>query len=137
MSPYPHGENARMAKKRPDGKKPPHGPVRMAKKPSGWQKTSAWSLSAWQKSCQPCSNRVAAPKVMVSLPQACCPKACLQPLKHAQRCCTPCSTAVVFRRSPTGEQKCESKPSHQSPSLQPLPFSAASSEKSSPRCLPS
>ena len=174
MSACPPVRMAKMPgwqKKRPDGKKPPHGPCPHGKKTSGWQKTSAWSrphgkktvrmaknlrmvLSAWQKNRPdgkktphgPCPHgkKAVIHAATGLLPQSNgFPALSLLPqsLPPTPQTCTAVLHTVQHRRrlSPLADRraKVRIKPSHQSPSLQPLPFSAASSEKSSPRCLPS
>ena len=82
------------------------------------------------------SNRVAAPKSWFPSPKLAAPKPAPTPQTR-----TAVLHTVQHRRrlSPLADRRAKMriKLSHQSPSLQPLPFSAASSEKSSPRCLPS
>ena len=119
-----------------------HNTIRMAKSsqpPSGIGARFATTEALASPRSNPAgipSNSVAAPKSWFPSPKLAAPKpASNHSNTHsgaAHRAAPPSSFAARRQAS-----KMRIKPSHQSPSLQPLPFSAASSEKSSPRCLPS
>ena len=88
-------------------------PPSQYQKPPRWSLPPAWPLAriapssgwpqspGWQKSCHPCSNSVAASKVLDSHPQCCCPKVkafhpqccCLKVKAFHPQCCCPKASA--------------------------------------------